>query len=149
MKPTFTAWLNEQVKRDGPIGDLAQDVTSDESWPADESGFDTHQHRVFKAYLAGRGASSAAIAAFELAWEQVLAIADCALYQAKRGGRNAAICLAAGNLDSADFVNRLSDELPGQLERGAEQEHPQSVGPLTRRDRFGLRTCIPRVWGCW
>ncbi len=58
-------------------------------------------------------------AANALCWEQVLAVADNALYIAKRNGRNAAVCLATNDHLPADFGQLLAQDAQRLIESGA------------------------------
>jgi len=53
-----------------------------------------------------------------LSWEQVLLIADGALYLAKRGGRNAAICLTSGGELPAGFEQKLAQDAQAMIDAG-------------------------------
>jgi diguanylate cyclase (GGDEF)-like protein len=53
-----------------------------------------------------------------LGWEQVVAVADSALYMAKRGGRNAALCLTADGELPTGFERALAEDPQGLLDRG-------------------------------
>lgn len=60
----FKYWLMEQVDRDDPIGDLANDVKADKSEPIDSSSFDG-----WYSFMASKF-SHAALSAFEEAWTE-------------------------------------------------------------------------------
>lgn len=53
-----------------------------------------------------------------LDWERVLVLADQAMYLAKRGGRNAVVCLAPGMPLGEDFERRIQADIEGLLEDG-------------------------------
>jgi two-component system, cell cycle response regulator len=58
-----------------------------------------------------------------LDWEGVLAIADAALYRAKRGGRNAAVALRAASTLPGDVLARIHHDLPRLLDDAVLLEH--------------------------
>ncbi|MCG6118792.1 MAG: diguanylate cyclase [Aquimonas sp.] len=53
-----------------------------------------------------------------LDWERVLVVADQAMYLAKRGGRNAVVCLAPGASFGKDFERRIHGDIEGLLGEG-------------------------------
>lgn len=61
---TFRRWLQQQAKRDDPVGDLARDTAHDPTWPR------TGDKSALLDYLSGRHASRGALAALEAAWEE-------------------------------------------------------------------------------
>ncbi|MBD8526101.1 GGDEF domain-containing protein [Pseudomarimonas arenosa] len=54
-----------------------------------------------------------------LSWEHVLSVADHALYLAKRGGRNAALCLTCGDPSASVNIHRIHEELQDWIDAGA------------------------------
>ena len=58
----FKDWLMEQLDRDDPIGDLANEIKADKSEPNDSSSFDGWCSFVSTKF------SHAALSAFEEAW---------------------------------------------------------------------------------
>jgi uncharacterized protein YozE (UPF0346 family) len=61
----FHRWLEQQVGRNDPVGDLAQDVAHDVGFPASAKS-----KKIISSYLAGAQASGSAIEAFEAAWKE-------------------------------------------------------------------------------
>ncbi|MDH5179490.1 MAG: sterile alpha motif-like domain-containing protein [Gammaproteobacteria bacterium] len=60
----FRDWLMDQVDRDDPVGDLANDFKLDKSEPTDSSSYDGWQ-----SFFASKF-SYAALSAFEEAWAE-------------------------------------------------------------------------------
>lgn len=60
---SFTSWLITQMWARNPVGDLARDVSDDESWPIDGT-----EKREFVAYLARQHACAGAMLALDRAW---------------------------------------------------------------------------------
>lgn len=60
---TFTQWLETQVKRDDPIGDLANDVARDERRKPHQN-----TRNAWRMFLIGSGACPEARGALESAW---------------------------------------------------------------------------------
>lgn len=68
LKPTksrFYRWLMQQLDRDEPIGDLANDIKRDSSYP-----IATDSIKIIKAYLISQGACDQALQALEESWEE-------------------------------------------------------------------------------
>lgn len=66
----FHRWLEQQTKRNDPVGDLAQDVKGDRKFPIAEGS-----RTGLQGYLEGSGAVPDAIRAFEDAWREFEATA--------------------------------------------------------------------------
>lgn len=62
---TFTAWLRAQRRRPDPVGDLARDAASDDTWPTSANSLPR-----LLAYLTARGATFAAKRDCYRAWLQ-------------------------------------------------------------------------------
>jgi uncharacterized protein YozE (UPF0346 family) len=64
---TNTTWLREQVGRNDPVGDLANNSLQDSQWP--EHGTSLEQFATAIRF-SGAGNTSGAIAALHQAWEE-------------------------------------------------------------------------------
>lgn len=60
---TFSDWLRKQKNRDSPLGDLAREMVSDDSWPSHDD------HESYDNYLYLRGASWQAVDTLKNAWK--------------------------------------------------------------------------------
>ena len=63
----FTSWLEGQAHRDDPVGDLARDVCTDETWPKMPGTID-----LFRRHLITKGSSPEARQTLGLAWTEFL-----------------------------------------------------------------------------
>jgi uncharacterized protein YozE (UPF0346 family) len=61
----FHRWLELQVDRNDPVGDLAKDVAHDVGFPSSAKS-----KKIIRSYLAGAQASGSALEAFEAAWKE-------------------------------------------------------------------------------
>lgn len=69
-RSAFHRWLEQQLKRNDPVGDLARDVKGDRKFPIAEGS-----RQVLKVYLERSGAAPEAIRAFREAWRECEAAA--------------------------------------------------------------------------
>jgi uncharacterized protein YozE (UPF0346 family) len=70
-RSAFHCWLEQQLKRNDPVGDLARDVKGDRKFPIAEGS----RQETWKAYLERSGAVPEAIRAFREAWREFQAAA--------------------------------------------------------------------------
>lgn len=61
---TFTEWLSEQLGRDDPIAELAEDAAQDLRWPAEGS------LPVYRRYLHEKGVPDYVLETFQSAWDE-------------------------------------------------------------------------------
>jgi uncharacterized protein YozE (UPF0346 family) len=61
---TFKAWLMLQMKRDGPVGDLARNVLQDRTWPRTQDTVKLRQ------YMVKRGAIENNLLALDRAYSE-------------------------------------------------------------------------------
>ena len=73
----FNDWLSKQVNRDSPLGDLARDMKTDNTWPI----FDNYDQYEF--YLESKGAIREAVSTLKNAWKTYNAYLKRSLLQKK------------------------------------------------------------------
>jgi diguanylate cyclase (GGDEF)-like protein len=95
------------------IGDRLRQAVADEVFDLGDGRTLRRTCSIGIACMPHAGASNAAHG-----WEQVLAIADAALYLAKRGGRNAAVCLGHAGALPADFEKTLAEDCQRLIDAG-------------------------------